>query len=81
MLSLSEFKKALGPVADQLSEDEITKLRDLQYRLADVIFDRWLREQSGHDDQIGSNDDADPCESGILPASMTSVKTASRCAE
>ena len=44
MRPLSEFKKALGPVANELSEKEIRELRDLQYRLAAVIYDMWTRE-------------------------------------
>ena len=66
MIPLSEFKKALGPIADQLTDDEIKKIRDLQDRLADIIFDRWIKEKSKQKNRTQNNDDTH--NDGILTA-------------
>jgi hypothetical protein len=50
MTSLEEFKKSLGPIADTLSEEEILALREQLDRLADIVFDSWLRKRNGPDD-------------------------------
>lgn len=42
MLPLEDFKKALGPAAQNMSEKQIEQLRDLQDQLADVLFGIWL---------------------------------------
>ena len=42
MIELSEYKKALGALVDELSEEEILKLRDNQDQIADIFFDLWL---------------------------------------
>jgi len=47
MIPLEEFKKSLGPLADTLSEEEILALREKLDRLADVVFDMWLRKRNG----------------------------------
>lgn len=65
MIPLPEFKKALGPLADQLSDEEINKIRDLQDRLADIIFDRWIKERSQRKNQQNHDDSRDD---GILRA-------------
>lgn len=44
MVPLHEFKKALGVLAQQLSNEEIEHIRDEQDQLASVLFDSWLRE-------------------------------------
>jgi hypothetical protein len=46
MIPLAEFKKLLGPAANGLSDDEIIAIRDLEDRLADVVFDMWLRDRN-----------------------------------
>ena len=43
MMDFEEFKKTLGPLANQLSDEEIDNLRILLDKMADLIFDRWLR--------------------------------------
>ena len=45
-IALSEFKKLLGPAAAELSDSEIERLRDLEDRLADIVFDSWLRNRN-----------------------------------
>jgi len=49
MIPLEEFKKSLGPLADTLSEEEILALREKLDRLADIVFDSWLRERNSLD--------------------------------
>jgi hypothetical protein len=46
MIHLHEFKKLLGADASDLSDAEIERIRDLEYRLADIVFDAWLRKRN-----------------------------------
>jgi hypothetical protein len=46
MIPLDEFRKSLGPLADTLSEEEILDLRERMDRLADIVFDCWLRDRN-----------------------------------
>jgi hypothetical protein len=45
-ISITEFQKLLGSVASELSDSEIERLRDLEDRLADIVFDSWLRKRN-----------------------------------
>jgi hypothetical protein len=45
-IPISEFKKLLGSAAAGLSDSEIERLRDLEDRLADIVFDSWLRNRN-----------------------------------
>ncbi len=45
MIDLDTFKKSLGVLAQELSEDEILDLRDSQDRLADVLLSSWISER------------------------------------
>ena len=44
MIALTEFKQALGNLAQEMTEEEILKLRDNQDRLAEILFSLWLEE-------------------------------------
>ncbi|HTE49033.1 MAG TPA: hypothetical protein VK675_03950 [Candidatus Paceibacterota bacterium] len=44
MISLEEFKKALGNLKNELSEEEILKLRENQDQMAEILFNSWLME-------------------------------------
>ena len=44
MIDLEEFKKALGSLKNELSEEEILKLRDSQDKMAEILFNSWLIE-------------------------------------
>ena len=44
MISLEEYKKALGPLAQKLSEAEILKAREIQDKMAEILFYSWLEE-------------------------------------
>ena len=50
MIPLPEFKKLLGTTATDLPAADIERLRDLEDRLADIIFDAWLRKRNQHPD-------------------------------
>lgn len=41
MISLQTFKEALGKRGKDLTEIEVKQLFELQYKLADVLFDVW----------------------------------------
>jgi len=43
MIPLSEFKQKLRSTAQGMSDQEIEQLREAEYQLADIIFDRWLK--------------------------------------
>ncbi|MFA6273560.1 MAG: hypothetical protein WC662_00160 [Candidatus Paceibacterota bacterium] len=42
MISLEEYKKALGSLAQRLSEEEILKAREIQDKMAEILFYSWL---------------------------------------
>ncbi len=44
MISLEEFKKALGDEAKNLTEEQILKLRDNQDQTAEILFNMWLEK-------------------------------------
>lgn len=44
MISLDKFKEALGDLKNELSEEEILKLRENQDQMADILFDLWVAE-------------------------------------
>lgn len=46
MLALEEFKKALGPKANSLSEAEIERIRGIQDKFADAFFDAWIKRKN-----------------------------------
>ncbi len=50
MISLKEYKKALGPVADEMTEKQILDLRDQQDQMADIFFDMWLAKINKEDE-------------------------------
>jgi cytoplasmic iron level regulating protein YaaA (DUF328/UPF0246 family) len=43
MVSLKEFKTALGSQTEKMSEEQIIKLMDLQKKLASALFDMWRK--------------------------------------
>jgi len=44
MISLEDFKIALGDEAKKLTEEQILKLRDNQDQEAEIMFNMWLAE-------------------------------------
>lgn len=42
MIELLEFKKLLGSLAEELSEEEILKVREQQDKEAEIYFNMWL---------------------------------------
>lgn len=43
MVTLQDFKKALGTKADNLSEEQLTELNNLFERISDALFDSWIK--------------------------------------
>ena len=44
MIPLTNFKELLGDAAEGLSDLAIEQTRDMEYQLADVFFEQWLRK-------------------------------------
>ncbi len=42
MISFDKYKKLLGATGESMTDEEIKKVRDLQYQLVDILFDSWL---------------------------------------
>ncbi len=45
MISLLDYKKLLGSVAEGLTDEQIGALRAGDIQFADAIIDRWLRKR------------------------------------
>lgn len=45
MISLKEFKDALGSMVNELTEEEILKLRENQDQTAEILFNMWLKDR------------------------------------
>jgi len=52
MIGLLEFKKALGPTAEELSEKEILELRDNQDQMAEIFFAMWKSEIKSSENKV-----------------------------
>lgn len=46
MVSLLEFKQALGDYANELTEPEIERLKEIEEQLADILIEHVLHENS-----------------------------------
>ena len=46
MIKLDEFKNSLENLKNELSEEEILKLRENQDRMAEIFFNSWLTKIS-----------------------------------
>ena len=46
MIGLEEYKKALGTLAEELSEKEILELRENQDQMAEILFSMWLKKSN-----------------------------------
>ena len=51
MISLEEYKKALGPYVEELSEEEILRAREIQDKMAEILFYDWLENLNKKDIQ------------------------------
>ncbi len=45
MISLEKFRELLGEDAVGLTDKEIEEIRDAQYKIARLAFDKWAREK------------------------------------
>lgn len=50
MINLNDFKRSLGASASQMTEAEILTLRDLQDRMAELLFSLWKEKVSQQKD-------------------------------
>jgi hypothetical protein len=46
MIGLLEFKELLGEEAASLTDVQVERIRDLEYQIADALFENWLRQHS-----------------------------------
>lgn len=44
MISLKDFRKSLGNLANELSDEQIIELRDQQDQFAELFFAMWQNE-------------------------------------
>ena len=47
MMALSKYKNLLGEDANDMSDEEISQLRDTQYQFARLAFEKWQKERLG----------------------------------
>ena len=47
MISLDDFKASLGDYAKRFSDEELERLRQDMYSMADIAFDVWAAEKKG----------------------------------
>ena len=47
MISLDDFKNSLGDYAKRFTDEELERLRQDMYQLADIAFDIWSSEKKG----------------------------------
>ena len=52
MIGLVEFKKALGSIAETLSEKEILELRELQDKEAELYFNMWIEHIRSTENEV-----------------------------
>lgn len=46
MLSIKQIRNKLPNKGKDLSDEEVTKLRDTMYGLANIFFDMWLKKRN-----------------------------------
>jgi hypothetical protein len=46
MFTVSQFRKCLPPEYQSLSDDEVEKIRNGLYGLANIIFDKWKKDKN-----------------------------------
>ena len=45
MISIAKYREMLGEKSAVMSDEQLEKLRELQYQLADLIIDLWIKRQ------------------------------------
>lgn len=55
MIPLPDFKNLLGKYAERLSEEQIKQLQNMEYQIADAIFDQWLQKHNKQWQELGYN--------------------------
>ena len=44
MLSIKKYRELLGDVANSMSDEEVEKLREEQYRFVEIALNIWIDE-------------------------------------
>ena len=52
MIDLEEYKRILGPLAEELTEEQILKLRDQQDQMAEIFFAMWLEQIKAKENKV-----------------------------
>lgn len=55
MLSLTQFKALLGPLAEHLTDEKITVLMNAEYQLADAFIEQWRKKRQNYQQQTEVN--------------------------
>lgn len=53
MITLEQCRK-IEPDLEKLSDEEVTKIRNLMYGLGQLIYETWDEERSGSKNPLGS---------------------------
>jgi len=53
MIPFTDFKKLLGPYGERLTDEQVKRLRDIEYQIANAIFDQWLPRRNKQLQQVG----------------------------
>lgn len=46
MIELLEFKELLGEDSESLTDEEVEHIRELEYQIADALFENWLSQRT-----------------------------------
>ena len=52
MISIEELRK-IDPEMENLSDEELTKVREMLYSLGQLAFDSWLEDNDGSKNPVG----------------------------
>lgn len=45
-INIIEFKNRFGESFSPLTEEEIARIHEIEYAIADVLFEKWLRKRN-----------------------------------
>jgi hypothetical protein len=48
--NIVKFRELLGKTAEKLTDEQVLNVMDIQYKLADIIFDIYLEENNKEND-------------------------------
>ena len=56
MISLPDFRELLGEAGHELTDEQVERVREIEYGLADAIFDQWLRKRNNSKQPLARDD-------------------------